>query len=135
MSAGSLDNAYEAALLRRMKACAAELDKTVSPAPPLRTLLAYERPTPRPIGRPGLRFALSIGAIALAIALALGRPLFQGHGAGVPLSPVTPGAIASPCESPIVSPSTPSFAPLPASPPFAGPCPSPSLASAPPPLS
>jgi hypothetical protein len=139
MSAGSLDNTYEAALLRRMKACAAELDKAASPAPPLRAVLAstYEQPTSRPMGRPGLRFALPIGAIAIAIAFAfaLAGPVLQGHGGGVPLSPVTPGAIASPCESPIVSPSTPSFVPLPASPRFARPCPSPSLASAPPPLS
>lgn len=134
MSAGSLDTAYEAALLRRMKECAAELDKTVSPAPPLRTLLAYERRTRWPSGRPSLRVGLSVGAFAVAIALALALPLLQGRGAGGPLSPVTPGAIASPCESQIVSPSMPSFA-SPASPSFTRLCPSPSLASAPPPLS
>ena len=71
MSAESLDIVFEAALERRMKACAVELDRTLNQAPPLRTLLAHQRPIRRPIGRISVRVGLVVGAGVLVIALVL----------------------------------------------------------------
>jgi hypothetical protein len=129
MSAQSLDTVFEAALERRMKACAVELDRTVNQAPPLRTLLAHQRQTRRPIGRISVRVGLVVGAGVLAIALVLGLPLLQSHESSGALSSLTPPSLATPPVSPSASPSfltpSPSLAE-----PSLSPAPSPSLASA-----
>jgi len=100
MTSDSLNGVYEAALQRRMKACAAELDWTVRPAPPLRILLAEQRPTSRAFDRISLRVGLSIGAGILAIGVVLGLPMLGSHQNASPLSSVTPSALVTPSESP-----------------------------------
>ena len=103
MTVDSLNCAYEAALQRRMKASAAELDRALSPAPSLRTLLADQRPTPPHRDRISLRVGLSIGAGILAIGVVLGLPMLGSHGNVSPLSSVAPSALVTPSESPAVS--------------------------------
>jgi cell division septation protein DedD len=129
MTVDSLNAAYEVALQKRMKACAAELDGAFSPPPSLRTLLADQRPTPRPFGRISLRVGLSIGAGILAIALVLGLPILGGYQNSGPLSSVTPSALVTPSDSPAAPPppvvASPSLSPA-ASATLAAPSPSPS---------
>jgi len=103
----SADN-FERALRNGMKARAAELDRTVRPAPPLQTLLTSQPPGGRPEGRTRLRPALTVAGLAVLVTLAVSGSLWLGQRPGSgPLSSVTPSSSPSPA-TPSPSPAAPS---------------------------
>lgn len=117
---------FERTLRDQMRAHAAELDRTVSPALPLRTLLADRRTAGRPKMSTGLRLALSVATVAaatvavLALAVISGSPLTQRLPQSCPLSSVTPSPrppittiSPSPSPSPSISPAEPTKSPPP----------------------
>ena len=87
---------FEKELRDRMKAHAAELDRTASPAPPLWTLMAARRtPEPRP-GRTTFRLGLAVAGVAvLACALVAGQLLFGLQWSRPGIEPSEPSASAS----------------------------------------
>lgn len=107
----SADN-FERAFRERMRARAAELDRTVRPAPPLQTLLASQRPGGRPEGRTRLRLALTVAGVAVLAMVAVSGSLWLGQRPGSgPLSSVTPSSspsLATP--SPSLATASPSLA-------------------------
>ena len=91
----SADN-FERALRNGMKARAAELDRTVRPAPPLQTLLTSQPPGGRPEGRTRLRLALTVAGVAVLAMVAVSGSLWLGQRPGSgPLSSVTPSSSPS----------------------------------------
>jgi hypothetical protein len=121
----SLDE-FELVLRARMKARAAELDRSPRPVPPLRVLLGPPAAGAHRLGAVPLRFALGfalgmVAALALTLALVCGGVLLDGHPQVDPLATVTPS------PAPPASPS-PSLASPPSS--RASPRPSPALPSA-----
>ena len=117
----SADN-FERALRDGMKARAAELDRTVRPAPPLQTLLTSQRPGGRPEGRTRLRAALTVAGLAVLVTVAVSGSLWLGQRPGSgPLSSVTPSSspsLATPSPSlatasPSPSTSYPAWSPQP----------------------
>ena len=102
---------FERTLRDRMKARAAEFDRTVGQAPRLRTLLADERPAERPKMFGRFRLALAVATVAaataavLALALMSGSPTVQRLPATSPLSSVTPSPVPAITLTPSPSPS------------------------------
>ena len=112
----SADN-FELALRARMKSHAAELDRSLRPAPRLSAVLSSGGAAGRTLGWLSLRLVLGLAAaVVLAIALASGAPPLQGP-RNQPLASISPSTSAS------ASP-TPSLASPPSR---ASPTPSPSI--------
>lgn len=105
---------FERSLRDRMKARARELDRTVSPPPPLRTLLATEGPFKPSKARTSFRLGLAVATVAvLALVVVTGSLLLQRSPESGPLSSVTPSSFPS-LATP--SPSLATASPLPATP-------------------
>jgi hypothetical protein len=114
---------FEMVIRARMKSHAAELDRSLPPAPPMRALLGSPAKTTRRFGSASLRFGLGmVAAIALVVAVICGDLLFQALPQVQPLATIGPSVVPS-----LASPS-PSLASPPPS--RASPTPSPAAPSA-----
>jgi hypothetical protein len=107
-------DSFERVLRDRLKAGAAELDRSMPPAPSLQALLVSPQAY-RPARRPAylrLGFGLAVAA-ALAVALISGSLLLGQSPAVRPLSSITPSAtpsLATPSQSLITASPSPSLA-------------------------
>jgi hypothetical protein len=115
---------FEQDLRDRMRERAAVIDRTISPAAPLRTLLAARSATSRARMSARLGIALAVATVAaatvavLALATISGPPLSHGLAPNSPLSSVTPSArppitTLAPTPSPSTEPSEPTKSPPP----------------------
>lgn len=104
----SADN-FELIIRARMKAHAAELDRSLRPAPRLQMLLGSPARAARRFGTVSLRLGLGVVAtLALVLAVISGPRLFQTLPGTQPLASVTPAPVPSP-----VSPSASQASPPP----------------------
>jgi len=87
---------FERGLSDRMKARAAELDRTTNPPPPLAALLATGQPTPRSSRRTTFRLGLTVASVAVvALVVVAGSFLLQKRPAAGPMPSATPSVTPS----------------------------------------
>jgi WD40 repeat protein len=104
---------FERGLRDRMKARAAELDRTANPPPPLAALLATGHPTPRSSRRTTFRLGLTVASVAVvALVVVTGSLLLQRRPEAGPL-PTTSGSAYPSLATPSPSLATTSLPPTP----------------------